>query len=75
MSNNTMQVDPEIIQQNYSQRLASVTHENILLTGALQQIQSKLNEAVAENDRLKTDITKLEADRGTVHPSDSLTEE
>lgn len=69
-----VKVDPEIIQQNYSQRLAAATHENVLLSGALQQMQNTLNEALAENERLKTNITKLEADQGDARPSDSLTE-
>jgi hypothetical protein len=51
--NNSFEVDPELLQRVYKQRLAEATEQNLLLTAAATQLQNQLQGA---HDR----ITMLE---------------
>lgn len=52
-------VDPELVYAAYDQKLAAANKENVLLSGAVSQLQTQLTQVEAEKEVLESENKRL----------------
>jgi hypothetical protein len=59
MSNNSLQVDPNIVNQVWKEKNEAMTAENVLLTAAVSQLGTELATTQAELKRVQGELDSL----------------